>query len=166
MTVSLDITPSEVVRERIDERDHFAAVASLRPLLAPSSIAVVGAAETPGNVGRAVLSNIVAGGFQGAVMPVNRAAGVVCLRRAVRRIAELETAPELVIITAAGDEVLSLPPKRPRMERERCLCCPPMSKTTAGHRWSGRSGYWRSSGARACGSSGRVLWEWSTPRLR
>ncbi|MGZ4331074.1 MAG: CoA-binding protein [Solirubrobacteraceae bacterium] len=106
LTVSLDITPSEEVRERIDERDHFAAVASLRPLLAPSSIAVVGAAETPGNVGRAVLSNIVAGGFQGAVMRVNRAAGVVCSRRAVRRIAELEAAPELVIITAAGDEVL------------------------------------------------------------
>jgi acetate---CoA ligase (ADP-forming) len=106
LTVSLDITPSEAVRERIDERDHFAAVASLRPLLAPSSIAVVGAAETPGNVGRAVLSNIVAGGFQGVVMPVNRAAGVVCSRPAVRRLAELEAAPELVIITAAGDDVL------------------------------------------------------------
>jgi acetate---CoA ligase (ADP-forming) len=106
LTVSLDITPSEAVRERIDERDHFAAVASLRPLLAPSSIAVVGAEATPGNVGRAVLSNIVAGGFQGVVMPVNRAAGVVCSRRAVRRLAELEAAPELVIITAAGDDVL------------------------------------------------------------
>ena len=65
LTVSLDITPSEAVRERIDERDHFAAVASLRSLLAPSSIAVVGAAETPGNVGRAVLANIVTGGFKG-----------------------------------------------------------------------------------------------------
>jgi acetate---CoA ligase (ADP-forming) len=42
LTVSLDITPTEAVLERIDERDHFAVVASLRPLLAPSSIAVVG----------------------------------------------------------------------------------------------------------------------------
>jgi acetate---CoA ligase (ADP-forming) len=106
LTVSLDITPSEAVRKRIDERDHFAAVASLGPLLAPSSIAVVGAAETPGNVGRAVLSNIVAGGFQGVAMPVHRAGGVVCSRQAARSLAELEAAPELVIITAGGDEVL------------------------------------------------------------
>ncbi|MGZ6670114.1 MAG: GNAT family N-acetyltransferase, partial [Solirubrobacteraceae bacterium] len=34
LTVSLDITPTEAVRERIDERDHLAAVASLRPILA------------------------------------------------------------------------------------------------------------------------------------
>ena len=54
LTVSLDITPTEAARERIDERDHFAAVASLRALLAPSSIAVAGAAETPGNIGRAL----------------------------------------------------------------------------------------------------------------
>jgi acetate---CoA ligase (ADP-forming) len=106
LTVSLDITPSEAVRERIDERDHFAAVASLRPLLAPSSIAVTGAAETPGNVGAAVLANIVAGGFQGMVMPVDRAGGVVGSMRAARSLAELEVAPELVIIAAAGDEVL------------------------------------------------------------
>ncbi len=106
VTVSLDITPTEAVRERIDERDHFAAVASLRAILAPSSVAVVGAAATPGNLGRVVLANIVAGGFEGAVTPVNRAGGVVCSMRAARSLAELEVVPELVIIAAAGDEVL------------------------------------------------------------
>jgi GNAT superfamily N-acetyltransferase len=106
LTVSLDITPTEAVLERIDERDHFAAVASLRPILAPSSVAVVGAAATPGNLGRAVLANIIAGGFQGVVAPVNRAGGVVCSMRAARSLAELEVAPELVIIAAAGDDVL------------------------------------------------------------
>ena len=48
LTVSLDITPTEAVLERIDERDHFAAVASLRAILAPSSVAVVGAADDAG----------------------------------------------------------------------------------------------------------------------
>jgi acetate---CoA ligase (ADP-forming) len=106
LTVSLDITPTEELLERIEERDHFAAVASLRPILAPSSVAVVGARATPGNVGRAVLANIVAGGFQGAVTPVNRAGGVVCSMRAARSLGELEVVPELVIIAAAGDELL------------------------------------------------------------
>jgi len=106
VTVSLDITPTEAARERIDERDHFAAVASLRALLAPSSIAVAGAADTPGNVGRAVLQNIIAGGFRGVVAPVDRAGGVVCSMSAARSLAELQIAAELVIITAAGDEAL------------------------------------------------------------
>ncbi len=106
VTVSLDITPTETLLERIDERDHLAAVASLRPVLAPTSVAVVGAADTPGNVGWAVLENIISGGFEGVVTPVDRAGGVVCSRRAARSLGELEVAPELVIIAAAGDEVL------------------------------------------------------------
>jgi len=106
LTVSLDITPTEAVRERIDERDHFAAVASLRPILAPASVAVAGAAAVPGNVGRAVLANIIGDGFEGVVTPVNHAGGVVCSMRAARSLGELDAAPELVIIAAAGDELL------------------------------------------------------------
>src|SRR5208337_1316549 len=104
--VSLDIAPTEAVQERIDERDHFAAVASLQPVLAPASVAVAGAAAAPGNVGRAVLANIIGGGFQGVVTPVNHAGGVVCSMRAARSVGELDAAPELVVIAAAGDELL------------------------------------------------------------
>jgi acetate---CoA ligase (ADP-forming) len=106
VSVSLDITPSEAVWERIDERDHVSAVASLRPLLAPSSIAVVGAAEAPGNVGRAVLANITADHFEGLATPVNRDGNVVCSRPAARSLAELGVTPDLVIIAATGDELL------------------------------------------------------------
>ena len=109
VTVSLDITPTEAVTQRIDERDHFASIASLRPVLAPSSIVVVvGAAAGPGNVGRAVLANIIGGGYRGVVKPVNRAGGVVCSMPAARSLSELEVAPELVIIAAVGDDVLDL----------------------------------------------------------
>ncbi|MGO9749954.1 MAG: GNAT family N-acetyltransferase [Solirubrobacteraceae bacterium] len=106
LTVSLDITPTKSVRERIDERDHVAAVAGLRAILAPSSVAVVGAAATRGNVGHAVLANIVASGFEGVVMPVNRAGGVVCSMLASPSLAGLGLAAELVVIAAAGDELL------------------------------------------------------------
>ncbi len=105
LTVSLDITPTEAVQERIGERDHLAAVAALRPILAPSSVAVAGAAAAPCSLGRTIVAKIVAGGFQGVVTPVNRAGGV-CSMRAARSLAELEVTPELVIISAAGDELL------------------------------------------------------------
>ncbi|MGO9961776.1 MAG: GNAT family N-acetyltransferase [Solirubrobacteraceae bacterium] len=125
LTVSLDITPTEAVLERIGERDHLAAIASLRAVLAPSSVAVVGAASTPGNVGRAVLANIIAGGFEGVVTPVNRAGGVVCSMRAARSLAELEVAPELVIIAAPGDEVLEFAAEAAAKGARALLVLPP-----------------------------------------
>jgi acetate---CoA ligase (ADP-forming) len=127
LTVSLDITPTEAVLERIDERDHLAAVASLRPILAPSSIAVVGAAATPGNVGRAVLANISGGGFKGVVTPVDRAGGVVRSLRAARSLGELEVAAELVIIAAAGDEVLEFAEEAAEKGARALLVLPPGS---------------------------------------
>jgi acyl-CoA synthetase (NDP forming)/GNAT superfamily N-acetyltransferase len=106
VTVSLDITPTEAVQERIGERDHVGAVAALRPILTPRSIAVVGAAAAPGNVGQAVLSNIIAGGFRGVVSAVNRDGGVVCSMSAARSLRELPVPAELVIIAAGGDDLL------------------------------------------------------------
>src|SRR5437762_12825264 len=43
----------------------------LRALLAPASIALVGASGKPGSMGRIVLENLIAGGFQGALHLVN-----------------------------------------------------------------------------------------------
>jgi acyl-CoA synthetase (NDP forming)/GNAT superfamily N-acetyltransferase len=102
VTVSLDITPTPALQEQIDERDHRAAVASLRSILAPTSVAVMGAAAEPENVGHAVLQNIIAGGFSGLVVPVHPRGGVVCSMPAARSLAELRTPPELVIIAASG----------------------------------------------------------------
>ena len=127
VTVSLDIAPTPAVRERIDERDHVASIASLRPILAPSSVAVVGAAATPGNVGGAVLANIIAGGFEGVVTPVNRAGGEVCSMRAARSLGELEVAPELVIIAVAGDQVLEFAAEAAARGARALLVLPPGS---------------------------------------
>ena len=52
-------------------RASRAEVASLRHLLLPASVAVIGAGRRRGSVGREILHNIVAGGFTGPVYPVN-----------------------------------------------------------------------------------------------
>ena len=104
LTVSLDLSPNEAVLDRIDARDHRGVVASLRPILAPASLAVVGASSEPGSLGGAVLQNILAGGFQGVATPVNRDGSVVRSIRAVRSLAELEEPPELVVIAVGADE--------------------------------------------------------------
>ena len=43
----------------------------LDPIFSPKSIAVIGATETPGSVGRTILDNLIKGGFPGIIYPVN-----------------------------------------------------------------------------------------------
>jgi acyl-CoA synthetase (NDP forming)/GNAT superfamily N-acetyltransferase len=57
--------------ESVASRESRADVASLRPLLQPRSVAVVGASRRRATVGRAILHNIVTGGFTGPVYAVN-----------------------------------------------------------------------------------------------
>jgi acetyl coenzyme A synthetase (ADP forming)-like protein len=47
----------------------------LESLLYPDSVAVMGASRTPGKVGYAVVANLVEGGFEGAIVPVNPCGG-------------------------------------------------------------------------------------------
>ena len=104
----LDIQPSERLAEQIARRDHVASVASLRPVLAPRSVAVVGASGDPASVGGRVLGGIIAGGFAGVVWPVNRSGGIVCSARAARGLAELPEAPELAVIAVPAGEVVGV----------------------------------------------------------
>ena len=57
--------------EAVADRESRADVASLRPLLGPRSVAVVGASRRRATVGRAILANIVTSGFTGPVYAVN-----------------------------------------------------------------------------------------------
>jgi acyl-CoA synthetase (NDP forming)/L-amino acid N-acyltransferase YncA len=83
-------------------------VASLRHLFAAESVAVVGASRNPQAVGRAILHNIVTGGYQGRLYPVNPLAreleGVPCLPAA----AALPPAVDVAVIAVPPDAVLGV----------------------------------------------------------
>jgi acetyltransferase len=49
--------------------------AHIRCLFEPSSVAVVGASGTPGKIGHTILKNIIEGGYQGDVYPINPKGG-------------------------------------------------------------------------------------------
>ena len=57
-------------RDAVAERERYADVASLRHVLTPGSVAVIGASPRPGSPGPAILRNIVTAGFPGAVYAV------------------------------------------------------------------------------------------------
>jgi acyl-CoA synthetase (NDP forming)/GNAT superfamily N-acetyltransferase len=69
--------------DAVAEREAHADAASLRHIFAAESVAVVGASRRPASVGRAILHNLVTGGYTGQVYAVNPHAaeleGVPCL---------------------------------------------------------------------------------------
>jgi acyl-CoA synthetase (NDP forming)/RimJ/RimL family protein N-acetyltransferase len=106
--LSLDIRPTEQLAERIAERDHEATVASLRPLLAPGAVAVVGASNAPGSVGGTIFANLLDGGFSGIATPVNRTARVVHSVRAYPRVSDIPEAPDLAVLAVPAPQVLEV----------------------------------------------------------
>jgi acetyl coenzyme A synthetase (ADP forming)-like protein len=75
--VVLDIAPSADAVAAADERDRTAVVRSMGRLLEPHSIAVVGAGRQRGTIGHELLRNLLKGGFEGPVYPVNPSASYV-----------------------------------------------------------------------------------------
>ena len=61
----------------LDARDRQAAQRSLTPLLAPRSVAVIGAGRAPGGVGHTVLANLVAGGYTGILYAIHPSADAI-----------------------------------------------------------------------------------------
>jgi len=103
--LSLDLRPTAALADRIDERTHAATVASLRPLLAPRSIAVVGASARPDSIGGTIFRNIVRAGFAGVATPVHRGCDVVGSTRAVASLGDVPEAPELAVVAVPAAEV-------------------------------------------------------------
>lgn len=89
----------------VDRRGRIADVASLRPLLRPRSVAVVGAGRRPGSVGRAVLGNLRSGGFTGALYAVNPHTQVIEGTPAFPSVAALPLVPDLVVLAVPAPTV-------------------------------------------------------------
>ncbi|MGD9527136.1 GNAT family N-acetyltransferase [Pseudonocardia sp.] len=96
--VEVDLEPDEGFLEAAAAREQVADVASLRPLLRPRSVVVVGASRRPDTVGHAVLRGIVAAGFTGTVGAVNPHAAEVAGVPCHRSVAELPSVPDLAVV--------------------------------------------------------------------
>lgn len=76
---------------------------ALDTIFAPKSVAVIGASETPGSVGRTIVWNLISSPFGGTVYPVNPKRASVLGIKAYPDIAALPEPPELaVVVTPAA----------------------------------------------------------------
>jgi acetyl coenzyme A synthetase (ADP forming)-like protein len=69
--VKFPISPTRKVAKKEAEREHTSTLSSLRSLLSPQSVAVIGASRKPNTVGHVLLQCIMQNGFSGVVYPIN-----------------------------------------------------------------------------------------------
>ena len=92
-------------RDAVAERERSADVASLRHILTPASVAVIGASRRPASIGWAILQNITTGNFPGAVYAVNPGVAELNGVRCVPSAAALPEEVDLAVVAAPAAAV-------------------------------------------------------------
>ena len=80
-------------------------VRNLNFLFQPASVALIGAGTRPGSVGAVVAENLLHGGFQGPIMPVNPKHQAIEGVLTYRDVASLPLTPELAVLATPPDTV-------------------------------------------------------------
>src|SRR6266511_5034793 len=93
---------------RFDQREEMAAAAALRRVLAPRSVAVIGASRQRGTVGGELFHNLLAAGFAGPVYPVNPNATVVQSVAAYPTVRKIPDPVDLAVLAVPADKVVSV----------------------------------------------------------
>ncbi|HKU35968.1 MAG TPA: GNAT family N-acetyltransferase [Paenarthrobacter sp.] len=105
VSVEFNIDPTEKSRAVMEAREHRAEARSVRDLLAPSSIAVIGASRKWGTVGYQLLEHLIEGGFKGAVYAVNPEAFELAGMMSYGKLSDIPGPVQLAIIAVPYDEV-------------------------------------------------------------
>ncbi len=105
VSVGFNIDPTRKSLAVMESREHRAEARSVRDLLAPPSVAVIGASRKWGSVGYQLLEHIIEGGFGGPVYAVNPEAFELSGMKSYARIADLPGSVALAVIAVPGEEV-------------------------------------------------------------
>lgn len=103
--VRLDLQPTPEAEAAIESRASTAAARAVKLLLAPRSVAVVGASRERGTVGHDAFRNLLRGGFEGPVWPVNPDAVHVASVRAVPSILDIADDVDVAVIALPAELV-------------------------------------------------------------
>ncbi|RSN60939.1 acyl-CoA synthetase [Amycolatopsis sp. WAC 04182] len=105
LDVEIELGEPDRYLERIEERERLADVASLRTVLAPASVAVVGAGRRDDSVGRAILRNLLDAGYTGVAYAVNPNATEILGVPCAPSVSSLDAAVELAVICVPAESV-------------------------------------------------------------
>jgi acyl-CoA synthetase (NDP forming)/RimJ/RimL family protein N-acetyltransferase len=105
VSLEFNIDPTEKSRAVMESREHRAEARSVRDLLAPSSVAVIGASRKWGTVGYQLLEHIIEGGFTGPVYAINPEALELAGMLSFARLSDVPDPVKLAVIAVPYEEV-------------------------------------------------------------
>jgi acyl-CoA synthetase (NDP forming)/GNAT superfamily N-acetyltransferase len=108
IAVSFTITPTEQSQAVFMAREHRAESLSMRAVLFPETVAVVGASRRADSIGHQLLQNILTGGFTGSVYAVNPEAEEVQGLPAHATVGDIGRTVDLAVIAVPAESVLEV----------------------------------------------------------
>ncbi|WP_163163134.1 GNAT family N-acetyltransferase [Arthrobacter sp. Alg241-R88] len=105
VSLEFNIDPTEKSRAVMESREHRAEARSVRDLLTPSSIAVIGASRKWGTVGYQLLEHIIEGGFSGPVYAINPEALELAGMMSFGKLSEVPDPVQLAVVAVPYEEV-------------------------------------------------------------
>lgn len=108
ISLSFQIDPTEKSLAVMESREHRAEAVSVRALLNPTSVVVVGASRREGTIGHRLLADIVGGGFTGDLYVVHPEADEVLGVPAHRCLADVPGHVDLAVIAVPASGVLDV----------------------------------------------------------
>lgn len=106
--VAVDIEPTDRSTAVAAAREHRAEARSMRALLHPGSVAVVGAGRRRTSIGRQVLQRLLDGGFTGTVHPINPNVRTVLRQRAYPSVSAVPGPVDLAVIAVPAPAVAAV----------------------------------------------------------
>jgi acyl-CoA synthetase (NDP forming)/RimJ/RimL family protein N-acetyltransferase len=108
IAVALQIEPTAQSQAVRMSREHRAEALSVRSMLFPDSVAVVGAGRRADSIGHQLLKNILAAGFTGPVHAVNNEAREVLGLKAYSRVSDIPGHVDLAVVAVPAESVLDV----------------------------------------------------------
>jgi acyl-CoA synthetase (NDP forming)/RimJ/RimL family protein N-acetyltransferase len=105
VSLEFNIDPTDKSRAVMESREHRAEARSVQDLLAPSSVAVIGASRKWGTVGYQLLEHIIEGGFTGPVYAINPEALELAGMLSFGSLSEVPGPVQLAIVAVPYEEV-------------------------------------------------------------
>ena len=105
VALEFDIGETALTETVMREREQHAEAISIRRLLFPTSVAVVGASESDMKIGNALIRAVIDGGFTGDVYPVNVTARQVGRRKAYPSLEAVPGAVDLAVVAVPAGSV-------------------------------------------------------------
>ncbi|MEO6857319.1 MAG: GNAT family N-acetyltransferase [Solirubrobacteraceae bacterium] len=108
ITIQLPTSLSDEALARFEERERLAAIAAVRSVLEPRSVAVIGASRRRGTVGGEILHNLLAAEFNGPVYAVNERSDVVQSLPAYRSVGDIPGPVDLAVVVVPAEAAVGV----------------------------------------------------------